>query len=143
MSTNLAQYSNITKLEDFIRDNLETVELEVTHHHIPGVYVRAIYIPKDNLLTGKIHKYECVNIMAKGILVISDENGLRKTLVAGDIFNSPAGTKRAGYALEDVVYITVHHSFETDISALEKFLVCDSVEDYGKYLENMTCHSQD
>jgi quercetin dioxygenase-like cupin family protein len=121
-----------------MRNHMELVEFEVSHHQIPGVYVRAIYIPKDYILTGKIHKHECINIMSKGLLAISDGNGTYNTLRPGDIFNSPAGTKRAGYAVEDTIYVTVHRTDETEIDAIEDYLVCDSVDDYMKYLEKLS-----
>jgi quercetin dioxygenase-like cupin family protein len=138
MDFNLIKYGNVVQLENYIKEHMETVELEVSHHQIPGVYVRAIYIPKDFVLTSKIHKHECINIMTKGILVISEGNGDYKTLKSGDIFISPAGTKRAGYAIEDVIYVTAHHTFETDINVIEDYLACDSVNDYMKYLENLS-----
>jgi hypothetical protein len=137
MKANIAQYNNVVQLENYIKDSMDNVELEVSHYQIPGVYVRAIYIPKDFVLTSKIHKHECINIMTKGILVISEGNGDYKKLVPGDIFISSAGTKRAGYAVEDVVYVTAHHTFETDIDVIEDYLACDSVDDYMKYLEKL------
>jgi quercetin dioxygenase-like cupin family protein len=138
MKADIARYNNVVQLENYIKENMDNVELEVSHHQIPGVYVRAIYIPKDFILTSKIHKHACINIMTKGILAISEGNGDYKKLVAGDIFISPKGTKRAGYAVEDVVYVTAHHTFETNIDVIEDYLACDSVDDYIKYLENLS-----
>jgi quercetin dioxygenase-like cupin family protein len=138
VEANLIKYGNVIQLENYIKEHLETVELDVTHHQIPGVYVRAIYIPKDFVLTSKIHKHECINIMAKGLLVVSEGDGTFKRLYPGDIFVSPAGTKRAGYAVEDTVYVTAHHTFETDIETIEDYLACDSIEDYTRYLENLS-----
>jgi hypothetical protein len=128
MKANIAQYNNVVQLENYIKDNMDTVELEVSHHQIPG----------DFVLTSKIHKHECINVMTKGVLVISEGNGDYKKLVSGDIFISSAGTKRAGYAIEDVVYVTAHHTFETDIDIIEDYLACDSVDDYMKYLEKLS-----
>jgi hypothetical protein len=45
--------NNVVQLENYIKDNMDTVELEVSHHQIPGVYVRAIYIPKDFVLPAR------------------------------------------------------------------------------------------
>jgi quercetin dioxygenase-like cupin family protein len=134
----ITQYTNLLALEDAIRENIELVDFHVDHHFIPGVYVRAIIIPKNHIVTGRIHKHECINIMAKGKMVITDEHGLRRYLGAGDIFVSHAGTKRAVYAEEDSVYVTAHHTFETEVDAVEDYLVCNSVNDYIKYLENVT-----
>jgi quercetin dioxygenase-like cupin family protein len=134
----IAQYTNLLELEKAIREHIEPVEFHVDHYFINGVYVRAIVIPKNHIVTGRIHKHECINIMAKGKMVITDEHGLRRYLGAGDIFVSHAGTKRAVYAEDDSVYVTVHHTFKTDIDAVEDYLVCNSVNDYIKYLENVT-----
>jgi quercetin dioxygenase-like cupin family protein len=138
VENHLVKYASVLQLEAYIKEHMNTVELEVSHHQIPGVYVRAIYIPKDFVLTSKIHKHECINIMTKGLLVVSEGDGTFKKLVPGEIFISPAGTKRAGYAVEDVVYVTVHPTFETDIDTIEDYLACDSVEDYLMYLEKLT-----
>lgn len=116
----------VTRLEREMR-KFPQLELEVEHHFAPGVYARMLYIPKGTLLTGKIHKTEHLNILAKGRIQISNM-GESRELVAPYVFTSPAGTKRAGYAKEDAVWITIHPTEETDIKALECLLVVDSFD---------------
>jgi quercetin dioxygenase-like cupin family protein len=136
----MERYDNIFNLETAINEFLDPTDYVLKHNFLPGVYVRTLYLKKGDVLTGKIHKHECINIVAKGKIAVTDCNGDRKILVAGDIFNSPAGTKRAGFAFEDTVFINVFNCDETDVDKIENVLACDSVEDYSKYLEDASCH---
>ncbi len=104
------------------------IELEAIHHFAPGMYARELRIPAGVLLTGKIHKTEHLNILAKGRIEISNM-GESKELIAPQIFVSPPGTKRAGYAHEDSVWITIHATEETDLEQLERDTVVDSFEE--------------
>ena len=133
---NMPMVDKIINLEKFIANNFECIELPVKHFQIPGVYVRALYITKGVVLTGKIHNFECINIVAKGSLCVTT-NDDNETIILneGMVFNSPAGTKRAGYALEDTIYITVHKSDKIGISNIEKHLVSDTFEQYQAQLE--------
>ena len=104
------------------------IELETIHHFAPGLYARELRIPKGVLLTGKIHKTEHLNILAKGRIEISNM-GESREMIAPQIFVSPPGTKRAGYAHEDCVWITIHPTEETDIMKLEYDLVTNSFDE--------------
>lgn len=120
--------SQVQQLEDVIKA-FPQVDLPLGHYLIPGVYVRAMMIPKGTVLTGKIHNHECVSIVAKGsITVQADEGPVR--LEAGWIGVSKAGIKRAGYAHEDTVFITIHRTDNTELEAIEEELVSESYEDY-------------
>ena len=98
----------------------------LTHHFAPvveeygcGTYARELFIPKGTVLTGKIHKLPHLNILAKGKLVVLTEKG-RETFKAPVTFVSPAGVKRAGYILEDTVWITVHLTKDLGEDKLDK-----------------------
>ncbi len=104
------------------------IELEVKHHFAPGIYARELFIPAGVLLTGKIHKTEHLNILLKGRIEISNM-GESREMVAPLIFVSPPGTKRAGYAHEDSVWITIHATEETDVKKLEHDLVTNSFDE--------------
>lgn len=97
----------ILSLEQSIAANLPPVECPVKHHFAEGTYTREMFIPAGTLLTGKIHRHSCINILAQGrIVVVSDEG--RKEISAPHTFVSGPGVKKAGYALEDSVWINVH-----------------------------------
>lgn len=106
------------------------IEMPVTHHFAPGVYMRELFIPKGTLLTGKIHRTEHLNILAQGEIVVITEDG-PKRLKASTVIKSQPGIKRVGYALEDSVWITVHHNLDEcrDPDLIEERLTARTFEE--------------
>lgn len=119
----------IVALEDEML-KMPQVEIKTTHHFAPGIYMREIFIPKGVLLTGKIHKTEHLNILSQGRLSVLTEGGI-ETLVASTVVKSQPGIKRAGYAYEDSVWITVHHNPENeqDLLKLEDIFTASTFEE--------------
>lgn len=101
----------------------KTVDLLAVHHFAHGTYTRELLIPAGVALTGKIHRHSCINILAKGTILVTDgENDLEIT--APHTFVSPAGSKKAGFALTDVVWINVHPwAGEPDIDLIEQHVI--------------------
>lgn len=125
------------KLKDldncFVGDN-DTCPLK--HDFADNIYVREIFIPKNTLLTGKIHKHEHPNFLMSGeVLVITEEKG-REILKAPLSMISKAGTKRALYALTDLVWITVHHnpSNTQNLEELEELVIAKNFEEYDNFI---------
>jgi len=73
-----------------MRDKVNAIEAEmrrmpqldmpVKHHFANkgtphGTYARELFIPKGTVLTGKIHKFEQINIMSKGDISVLTEDG--------------------------------------------------------------------
>ncbi len=114
------------------------IEFKVQHHFSPGIYMREIFIPKGATLTGKIHKTEHLNILSQGHMMIATETGV-KPLVASTVVLSKPGTKRAGYAIVDSVWITVHPNpdDELDVLKLEDRLVVESFEQFQAFAEKL------
>jgi quercetin dioxygenase-like cupin family protein len=109
------------------------VELPIEHYHIDGVYARSMFIPAGTLLTGKIHNFESIAILAKGTIRIT--NGTESYVISeGHIMVDQPGVKRLGYAETDVVFITVHRTDNTEIEAIEDELVSATFEDYEQQL---------
>lgn len=126
----LSTRDKVNLLESQMKE-AEQVELDVNHYFSPGVYARELFISKGVMLTGKIHKYQQLNIMTKGemLVLVGDEI---KHVKAPFVIVSPAGTKRIAEALEDTIWITVHGTDETDVEKIEhKFIAQDEAE----YLE--------
>ena len=90
----------------------------VTHTLIDGVYTRTLFIAKGQLLVGKIHLKECVNIVAKGDMSVLTETGSGR-FQAGHVATSAPGIQKVGYAHEDTVFINVFRTDETDIDKIE------------------------
>lgn len=101
----------------------------VKHHFSQGVYAREMFIPKGTVLTGKIHKYEQLNIMSQGELSVLTEDGIKRVKAPFTIV-SPPGTKRVAYAHEDTIWTTIHGTDETDLEKLEAHFVAQSEQEY-------------
>jgi hypothetical protein len=121
--------SSICQLEEAMLQHPQ-VEIKTTHYFAAGLYAREIFIPKGTLLTGKIHKTEHLNIISKGKISVATEDG-NKIIEAPCTIISRPGTKRAGYALEDTVWTTIHATKETDLALLEQELIAESHEQFA------------
>lgn len=77
------------------------------HYFSPGVYVRSLVIPAGWAIVGKIHRDAHLNILLQGTIAIATEHG-HKIMQAPCILESQAGIKRAGLALTDTTWVSVH-----------------------------------
>ena len=102
--------------------------MSLTHHFIKGVYARELLIPKGTILVGKIHRYECINIMLKGDITVYSEDG-DKRINKPFISVSPPGTQRAGIVHEDTVWICIHGTSSTDLDIIEEEFIAPSNKD--------------
>jgi len=95
------------------------------HTFSDGIYVREIFIPKDMLLVGKIHRHQHHNILLEGEVSVVTESGGVERLKAPMSMISPAMTKRVVYAHTDVRWITIHSNpnNETDLEKIEEYVI--------------------
>jgi hypothetical protein len=112
--------------------SLPAVNLPLEHGFAPGVYARKLTIPAGTLLTGKVHKYAHWNVVLQGHIEVMTEEGVRH-IHAPAMFVSPPGTKRAGFAHTDTVWVTIHPTDETDIATIERTTVVDTFEEYERF----------
>ena len=129
----LTRKNQIFQLEEVLKD-LPQATAQLTHHFAEGVYVRAIYLPKGIALTSKIHRYDCVNIMARGhvrTVTTTQTEEVVEVYKGFAIFSGTPGMKRAMVVLEDTVWITVHPNLdnERDIEKLEARLIATNFEE--------------
>jgi hypothetical protein len=117
----------VLAIEDKIKQ-LPQIDPPLEHGFAPGVYARKMFIKAGVALTGKIHKYAHWNVLLRGRIVIITEKG-RREMVAPAMFVSPPGTKRAGYALEDTEWVTIHPTEETNIETIESQIAVDTYEE--------------
>ena len=133
--SNLAELGtmpDILRIEQEIRE-MPQVTCPVEHYQVDGVYVRSMFIPAGTILTGKIHNFENIAILAQGTIRVS--NGTDSyVLTAPHIMVDKPGVKRIGYAETDVTFITVHKTANTEIDDIEKELVSDTFEEYEQQL---------
>lgn len=101
-----------------------TKEPKLRHLFAPGVYGREITLDAGDTLTSKIHLYADLNIVSKGRISFTTDEGV-KTVDAPYAFVSPAGAKRAGHAHTEVVWTTIHPNptEERDLEKLEALFI--------------------
>lgn len=121
---------NVFKLEQALlaREHLD-VDALTTHHFSDGVYMRELLIPAGHVCVGKIHRAEHLNILLRGTIAVLTEHGVRE-LTGPCIIKSNAGIKRAGYAVTDTVWMTVHPNpdNEQDLMKLEARYIAPDFE---------------
>ena len=114
-------------MENSLRD-LPQVEMVTNHYYAHGTYTRELIIPAGTLLTGKIHRHSCVNILSKGVIRVVTDEGFYDLKAPATFISSP-GVKKVGYALEDSVWINVHPwDGEQCLEELENSLIVESLE---------------
>ena len=98
----------IDELEAAIVENLELVECPVVHRFTDGMYIREIFMPKDSLLTSKIHNTNHPYTISQGIAMVQIDAGEWIELAAPYTGITVAGTRRVLYIVEDCIWTTYH-----------------------------------
>lgn len=91
--------------EEILKEDQFDVPLD--HQFCTGVYARSIYLPRGTLLTGLVHRDESFFVVRSGLLVVTTDEG-DITAAPGFMSITKPGTKRAGYALTNVIVTTFH-----------------------------------
>jgi hypothetical protein len=124
----------------------DQIDIPLTQYFSPGVYLRRMDVPAGALLTGKIHKYPCMSIVVSGQADVITDTGLTR-ISAPAVFESPAGVKRAIWAITDLIWITVHpnpEEFELDPDGMAEVYTVETyteLEAFRHQLEHKPCHS--
>jgi len=127
----------IIDLQQAIVDTCEPFDIDsgLTHHFAPGCYGRELFMPKDSVVVGKIHKHAHLNVLLEGTVSVVTEFG-DETFSAPKVWVSEPGTKRAVYNHTDVRWITFHPTEETDIEKIEDEVIAPDFDSLDIFLEN-------
>lgn len=126
-------FDEITPREKIIRlqreiDLMPPYDPVVTHEFEPHVYRRKIFLDKDSLVVGKIHRHAHWNMISSGHVTVYTEFG--ETEMRGPFgFESKPGTKRVVLAHEDTIWTTYHVTNETDLARIEEYVIAKSYDD--------------
>lgn len=96
-------------------------------------YARQMFIPKGTLIVGKIHRHEHHNFLMLGKVSVATEFG-KLYFEAPHVFVSEAGLKRAVYAEEDTIWVTVHltkFGSEDQLDKIEEETIAPSYDALG------------
>jgi hypothetical protein len=126
----LSVYTDRQKIEIIEWYMLKTMdniadELPFNEYVHGGIYERELFIPKDTILTGKIHLADHIFYLLKGDLSVMTDNGVKR-IQAPARFDVKSGIKKIGYAHEDCLCTTFHKTHLTDLDEIEKELFEDS-----------------
>lgn len=112
------------------------VELKHVDYFSKDVYARELHIPAGVTLTGKIHKYQNLNILSKGEMTVSTDEGMKRVSAPFTIV-SPPGTKRVAYAHTDCIWTTVHGTDKQDVDQIELEFVAQSDTEYLEFCKQL------
>jgi len=98
------------------------VDCPVSHHFGPNIYIREVVMPAGTVVVGKPHKTEHMCNMISGRMIVVNEDGEQKEVVAPAVFMANKGRKTA-YIIETVRFQNIFATEETDIEKLENMLV--------------------
>lgn len=102
-----------------------------------GVYAREMFVKKDSIVVGAIHKHEHISFLMSGHLTVVSESGVSEHK-APDVIVAGPGVKRIAYAHEDTIWYNVHGNPTNtkDLKELEKEIIVASYEEYEEYIKN-------
>lgn len=108
-------------------------EMPTFHHFADGLYGRELHIPKGVCLVGRVHMKAQLNILLKGDMSVFSEDGMKR-MKAPCVFVSSKGVKRAGYAHEDSIWVTVLATDKKDEQEIFDTLTALDYDEYEKRL---------
>ncbi|MDA1276310.1 MAG: hypothetical protein O2960_20025 [Verrucomicrobia bacterium] len=100
------------------------------HSFAGGIYMREIFIPAGTLLVGKIHRHAHPRVILSGEIIQFSESGGRENIKGPTAMISPAGSKRAIFAITDYRAITFHEvGEERDLEEIEAMIIANIYEE--------------
>ena len=123
----------VRKIADF-----EQIELPLTHHFSPGIYMREIFMPKGAFVIGHKHKTQHLNVVLSGSARVMVD-GQIYDIQAPYIMESGPGVRKVLFIEEDMRWATVHVNSdeERNVAKLEERLI-DVSEEFLKAKGDMT-----
>lgn len=114
----------------------EQIAIPVKHYFSPGVYAREITIPADTLLTGRIHKYEQLNILSGGEISVLTDDGMKRVSAPFTVV-SPPGTKRIAYAHTECTWTTILATDEKDPDVIEATFTVATEQEFLEFARQL------
>jgi hypothetical protein len=134
----VAALSDLAKVE-MIEEEMskhDRVEIPVKHWFAPGVYAREIKIPAGTLLTGRIHKFEQLNILSGGEISVLTQHGMVRVSAPFTVV-SPPGTKRIAYAHTECTWTTILATEETDPDKIEALFTVATEKEFLEFSQTL------
>ena len=97
------------------------IDISVSHHFGPGIYIRSGFMPAGIYAIGHSHKKPHMNMLTKGKLAIASDGDVR-IIEAPYLFASEGGRKLV-YVIDDAVLMNIYATDETDVDVIEETFV--------------------
>lgn len=122
------------KLEEITREMLLVAQAECPVHRYfgPGVYIREVSMKAGTFAVGHRQKQPHLNILLTGSVAMIDIDGSVKIAAAPLIFNGTPGRK-VGYVLQDMTWLNVYATTETDADKLDAMFVDKTSEEWVEH----------
>lgn len=119
---------SICDLEEYINSLATEQRRSYTNLHdfAPGIYVKSIFMPANEIIVSKIHRSEHFFIVPQGCCTVVDSLGGKQFISASYLGKTLAGTKRALHIHVDCIWTTFHVTDLTDLEEIEKEIYCES-----------------
>jgi hypothetical protein len=114
------------------------IELEARHYLGGGILARELFMPKDSVVTGKIHIKEHICTIVYGDVTIVDEFGSCR-VVGPCTFVGKPGSKRALLMHEDTLWIAYHTTDKNDVDEAIAEIVTNDYEEFDKLAGEEKC----
>lgn len=100
--------NRIDELESVMLSEGNVIDFPLVHRFTDGMYIRQIFMPKDSLITSKIHITDHPYTVSLGAAAVLIDSGDWEHIVAPYTGITKAGTRRVLYILEDCIWTTYH-----------------------------------
>jgi len=118
----------------------------VVHHFGPGLCVREVFMSAGTLAVGHLQKFEHMNVLLRGSVMVVNDDGSTKVLKAPMMFIGKPGRK-IGYVLEDMVWQNIYATDLKNPDEVEAHFVEKSEEwqddQAAKFAVSCAAHAQD
>lgn len=107
-------------------NNSFDADLGIKHHFSDSVYAKQMHLPKGHVALSHKHKYSHLSVLADGECVlyrVINGETVETRHKAPEVINIPAGIEHQVEAIEDVTWLCIHATTETDTSRIDKVLI--------------------
>ncbi len=98
------------------------------HYFADGMYIREIFMPKGTIIVSKIHKKKHPYFVLSGRAEVITEKEVVLIEAPYHSLTEP-GTKRVLRILENMIWVTVHATKETDLNIIENEIIAKSFDE--------------
>jgi hypothetical protein len=140
--------SIVSQIEDAEKQLLEHPQTDcpVVHHFGPGICIREVFMPAGTLAIGHRQKYDHLNLLLRGKVMVTNDDGEAQLLSAPMIFVGKPGRK-IGYVVEDMVWQNIYATDLKNSDEVESYFIEKSEDwltDYeAKFAVEQTARTAD